>query len=128
MMGRMPSRALVPTVLATAAVVLAACSSSPGLPLNSGLGSTPSSRARPSAVILLRYGSFEPAHVTIHAGQAVEWQWQESPIVGNVTFADYASPTQVSGMWSRQFPLPGTYPYKDTLGAADATGVVTVLP
>jgi plastocyanin len=127
MMARMPSRALVPTVLATAAVVLAACSSGPGLPVSSGLGSTPSSPARPSAVVLLRYDSFEPAHVTIHAGQAVQWQWQESPIAGNVTFAHFASPTQVSGSWSRQFSVPGTYPFQDTL-STEATGVVTVLP
>lgn len=127
MMTRMASRPLALLVLApVSAVTLAACSSGGGLPVNSGAAES-SSSGTPAAVVLLRYDSLEPSHVTIHAGQTVEWKWQEGQFPSNVTFDTFASPTMESGSWSHTFNEPGTYPYRDSL-RLEAAGEIVVEP
>ncbi len=127
MMTRMPSRPLALLVLApVAGVALAACSSGGDLPVNTG-AVQPSGSGTPAAVVLLRYDSVEPSRVTIHAGQTVEWRWQDPQFPSNVTFDSFASPTMDSGTWSYTFNVPGTYNYRDSL-RAEATGVVVVEP
>lgn len=113
-------------VVALTALATAACGSGNDLPVN--VGATPSATgAAPAVVVMLRYDSIEPSYVRIHVGQTVEWVFQEAPIPGNVTFADFASATKVSGTFSHTFSSPGTFPYRDTL-REEATGVVDVLP
>ena len=34
--------------------------------------------------------------VTIHAGQTVEWKWEDAPAEHNVSFGDFVSPVQAS--------------------------------
>jgi plastocyanin len=121
-----PRRTALSLLAPMAALALAACGSGGDVPLSAGRP-VPSSSAPPAVVVTLRYDSIEPSHVTITAGQTVEWRWQEAPIPANVTFADFASPTMVSGTWSHTFAVPGTYAYQDTLNQ-QATGVVIVLP
>jgi len=87
----------------------------------------PSSSGTAAAVVLLRYDSVEPSRVTIHAGQTVKWQWQDSQFPSNVTFDTFGSPTMDSGSWSHTFNDPGTYPYRDSL-RVEATGVIVVEP
>jgi plastocyanin len=113
-------------VVALSGLVGAACGSGGDLPVNAGATQSVNAPA-PAAVVLLQYDAFEPSHVTIHAGQTVEWKFKQSPIPANVTFADFASPTQETGTWSHTFTTSGTYPYQDSL-RAEATGVVVVLP
>ena len=128
MMTAMSKRArLSMSLVAGCGLALAACSSTPNIPVGAATSAT--STARPSAVVRFQYASWAPARVTIHAGQTVEWIWGSTPmaIPANVTFADAASPTQESGSWSRTFPTPGTYKYRDTLSQI-ASGSVTVLP
>jgi plastocyanin len=128
MMTAMSKRAALSiSIAAGCGLALAACSSAPNVP--AGQAAVATSSAHPSAVVGFQYGSFEPSRVTIHAGQTVEWRWGDKPtaIPANVTFADAASPTQVSGTWQRTFSTPGTYAYRDTLSPV-AAGSVTVLP
>lgn len=125
MMAPMAPRALLPIcVAALGGVALAACSPA-NLPVSSGTGASPATA--PAAVVVLDYDSVEPSHVTIRAGQTVEWKWDEAPFPANVTFSRFASATMESGTYFHTFSTPGTYPYRDTLGQ-NASGVVTVTP
>jgi plastocyanin len=78
-------------------------------------------------IVHFEYDNFEPSHITIHAGQTVQWQWSTPQLPGNVTFEGFASPTQQTGAWAHTFSSPGTYAYRDTLRQV-ATGSVTVVP
>lgn len=118
---------LVVAVVVLSGLVAAACGTGTNLPLNAG--ATQSAGASPpAAVVLLRYHSFEPSHVTIHAGQTVEWRFEDlAGIPGDVAFEGFASPVQQGGTWSYTFSTPGTYPYDNSL-RDEARGVVVVLP
>jgi len=123
-------RALVP--LFALGFAAAACTGGNNVPVNaSGFGATGSS-GPPAATVTLRYSSFEPASVSIHAGQTVQWSWQDKTIAHNVqlfhaTSVLAQSPTQTTGTWSYTFTTPGTYPYVSTVDAHMA-GVVVVTP
>lgn len=69
----------------------------------------------PVTVVLLRHVSFDPATVTIRAGQTVEWVWEDAPIPHNVTFSSFHSATMTNGTYYHTFNQPGTYPYSCTL-------------
>lgn len=127
MMARM-ARPLALVLLAPlAALALSACGhTDTNLPVSGASAS--SSSASPAAVIVVQFHSFAPSHVTIRAGQTVQWQWRTvpSPDPGNVTFAGFGSPTLITGTWSHTFSAPGSYPFRNTL-SLNATGVVTVV-
>jgi plastocyanin len=118
-------------VAASAAVCglsLAACSSSPsGAGGGSGGSADTVSEPTPSAVVLLKYVSFLPARTTIHAGQTVEWKWEDEPISHNVTFGSFGSSTADHGTYFHTFDTPGTYRYQCTVHQT-MTGVVVVQP
>ncbi|MHB8329695.1 MAG: cupredoxin domain-containing protein [Acidimicrobiales bacterium] len=120
-------RVLVPVVALLG--LTAACGGGGNLPVNSGAsgGGSSTSQSPPSAVITIKFVSFEPGKVTIHAGQTVEWKWEDSPLAHNVTFAGFASPLQVTGTYFHTFGEAGTYPYRCTIHAS-MTGVIKVLP
>jgi plastocyanin len=123
----MPDRLRV--LAASAAVLglsLGACSSSS--PSSSGSSSgSPSTPPRADAVVLLKYVSFVPARVTVHAGQTVEWKWDDAPIDHNVVFPGFGSGTMEKGTYFHTFDRPGTYSYRCTVHQT-MTGVVVVLP
>ncbi|HLX89830.1 MAG TPA: plastocyanin/azurin family copper-binding protein [Acidimicrobiales bacterium] len=109
-------------VVAAVSLPLAACSSSSSSSTTSS-GSHPS----PSATVQIKFVSFEPSKVTIHAGQTVEWQWADSPVAHNVTFSGFGTPTQADGTYFHTFDTAGTYTYRCTVHAT-MTGEVVVLP
>jgi plastocyanin len=115
------------TVLALA-LAASACASGNNIPVNSrGTGGSTTAHGTPAAVVTIRYISFEPGTVTIHAGQTVEWEWQDAPAEHNVSFGNVVSPVQATGVWYRTFNQAGTYPYQCTLHI-DMRGTVVVLP
>ena len=59
--------------------------------------------------------SFVPMSATIRAGQTVEWQWDDSSVPQNVTFAGFQSATQTTGTYFHTFDTPGVYPYSSTV-------------
>ncbi len=121
----MSARPAVPALIVAALCVpLAACSSSS--PSSSGSGTSNTGPA-PSAVVVLKFVSFAPAKVTIHAGQTVEWKFEDAPVSHNVTFSDFGTPTQTNGNFFHTFDTPGTYHYRCTVHAT-MTGEVDVLP
>ncbi|MHB8682157.1 MAG: cupredoxin domain-containing protein [Acidimicrobiales bacterium] len=126
MLRRLPTLILAVTTLGLAA---AACGGSgDNIPVSSGdTAGTNAKGPAPAAVVVLKYVSFDPSHVTIHAGQTVEWKFQDSPVAHNITFEGFGSTTQASGTYFHTFDTPGTYPYRCTIHAT-MTGVVTVLP
>src|SRR5579863_5413395 len=122
----MSSRPFVSALaLCALSVPLAACSSS-STPSSSGTG-TSGSHPTPSAVVEIKFVSFLPGKVTIHAGQTVEWKWEDSPVSHNVTFSGFSTTTQTDGTFFHTFDTPGTYNYTCTVHAT-MNGEVVVLP
>ena len=118
--------ALLPALLSSG-LLLSACSSGENVPVNSASDTGSSSTAHPAAVVTIKFVSFEPGQVTIHAGQTVEWVWDDGPVADNVAFADFSSPTQVSGDYFHTFDTPGVYAYQSS-DHATMRGTVNVLP
>lgn len=125
-------RALVP--LAVLGLASAACSGGNNVPVNStGFGANAAYTGPPAATVTLKYSSFEPSIVAIHAGRSVQWVWQDAPIAHNVRLAGPSgvvlaqSPTVTTGTWSYTFTRPGTYPYVSTVDAKMG-GTVVVSP
>lgn len=114
-------------VLVALGLALSACSSGENVPVNTGSNSGGSSTQHPAVVVMLKFVSFEPGRVTIHAGQTVEWVWDDAPVAHNVTFNGFASPTQASGVYFHTFDTPGLYAYQCTVHAT-MRGTVDVLP
>jgi plastocyanin len=96
------------------------------VPVTSATGaSTPVEASKPAAVVMIGSSpatdandseiSFVPTSVTIHAGQTVEWQWDDSSVPQNVTFAGFQSATQTTGTYFHTFDTPGVYPYSSTV-------------
>ncbi len=74
------------------------------------IGSSPATDANDGEI------SFVPRSVTIHAGQTVEWKWDDSSVPQNVTFAPgFHSATQTSGTYFHTFDTAGVYPYSSTI-------------
>ena len=122
----MSSRRLVPALaLCALSVPLAACSSS-STPSSSG-SSTSGTGPPPAAVVEIKFVSFLPGKVTIHAGQTVEWKWEDSPVAHNVTFSGFSTTTQTDGTFFHTFNTPGTFSYRCTVHAT-MSGEVVVLP
>jgi plastocyanin len=106
------------------ALSVSACSSGSSVPNAHVAGPT---NGHVDAVVMLKDVSFEPQLVTIHVGQAVEWIWEDAPVAHNVTFTNFASPTQATGTFIHTFTRPGTFPYRCTIHS-DMTGTVAVVP
>jgi plastocyanin len=106
------------------AFLASACSSGSGSPAST---SARAAQGSVDAVVILKSVSFEPQEVTIHAGHAVEWIWEDAPVAHNVTFSSFASPTQANGIFVHTFARPGTYEYRCTIHP-DMTGKVMVVP
>jgi plastocyanin len=78
-------------------------------------GTAPESRV--AAIIQTRYVAFEPAVVTIHVGQTVEWVMDGGQIPVNVVFPELhvTSPTVTKGKWYYTFYRAGTYRYVSSI-------------
>lgn len=69
---------------------------------------------------------FDPATLTVSAGQRVTWQWAGSN-PHNVTWVTTSgagnSPTQTTGTYSRDFSAAGTYEYYCTIHGTPTSGM-----
>lgn len=84
-------------------------------------------------------GYFDPAEITIKAGQGVAWNDAPTEFVSvNVTFDNPANigpspvdgargniPAFFQGKFIRMFPVPGTYTYRNTIGGTGGKVIVT---
>jgi plastocyanin len=115
-------------VVLTLAFALGQTTSGPpgaNVPVPAAIGaSTPVQQSAPAAVVMIGSApatdandvvSFVPTSVTIHAGQTVEWKWDDSSVPQNVTFAGFQSATQTTGTYFHTFEAPGVFPYTSTV-------------
>ncbi|MGH2717385.1 MAG: cupredoxin domain-containing protein [Actinomycetota bacterium] len=116
--------ALVAAVL-LAACVMAACGSSKP----SSTGHSPSASQGPvGATVVLQNLQFNPAAVTVTAGSAVEWQFNDGTIPHTVTAYNgtFDSGVHSSGTFEHTFTTPGIVSYHCTIHA-NMTATVTVV-
>jgi plastocyanin len=79
------------------------------------------------ATVTLKNIVFIPTTVTIRAGQAVWWKWDDGSVPHNVTADTFQSLTQEHGSYARTFDAAGTFQYKCTIHSG-MTGKVIVTP
>jgi plastocyanin len=87
--------------------------------------SSSSSTAGQAATVTLKYIAFNPATVTISAGQSVGWVWDDNQVAHNVDFGSFRSQLQTSGRFQHTFTSPGTYHYRCDIHP-NMTGTVEV--
>jgi plastocyanin len=80
--------------------------------------------AKVGATVKLKDLKFNPDEVTIKAGEAVKWEWDEN-VLHNVHGDDFESPNTPDGPYQHRFKKAGTYEYQCTLHAG-MTGKVIV--
>lgn len=109
-------------VLVLAASALAACGGSS----KSGATAPTVPVANLGATVRLKNIAFNPGSVTIRAGQAVAWAFNDGSIPHNVTGTGFASVTESSGTYIHTFDQAGTFKYVCTIHSGmDGTVVVT---
>ena len=74
---------------------------------------------------------YDPAKLTIHAGDKVKWVWRSTgfelhDVVVDTGPTDFHSPTQAAGKFSYTFKKAGTYKLYCTQHEEDMTMTVTV--
>jgi plastocyanin len=105
-------------ILLTAALsILAACAGGGG----SG------TQVPGATTVRLRNVQFQPAEVTIRAGETVTWVWEDGGIEHDVSGDGFESGRQSAGNFSHTFEEAGTYPYVCSIHPS-MTGTVTVGP
>jgi plastocyanin len=79
----------------------------------SGGGASPAAASGTAVTVTLRNVAFNPARVSVRAGQTVLWRWADGEVPHNVDFGSATSgdPT-TSGTFRRTFPVPGSFPYR----------------
>lgn len=67
--------------------------------------------------VLISHMSFIPRVLTVQAGQAVTWVWDDGENPHNVTLTSLgiSSGNKYTGSWSYTFSQPGVYAYRCTL-------------
>src|SRR2546426_10880532 len=100
-----PRRRAAPWAGAALALVCAGC--------RSGGGASPAAASGTAVTVTLRNVAFNPARVSVRAGQTVLWRWADGEVPHNVDFGSATSgdPT-TSGTFRRTFPAPGSFPYR----------------
>lgn len=79
-----------------------------------------------SPTVTLVDSSYEPADVTIRAGDTVTWVWEDGAVQHDVAAEGFGSEVQADGTYRHDFKEPGTYAYRCTLHPR-MTGTVTVV-
>ena len=99
-------RRLVVLPVALLALVLAGC--------GDDTGNASAAASTPGTVIVknLRYS---PTTITIDAGTAVTWVFDDGSIPHDVKGDGFTSPKKTDGEWSRTFRTPGSYEYHCSL-------------
>jgi plastocyanin len=72
------------------------------------------SGAVPAATVTLKDLKFTPDNVTVKAGDAVEWKWEEN-VLHNVSGDGFKSENKSDGTFEHTFTKAGTYDYQGTL-------------
>ncbi|WP_395245172.1 cupredoxin domain-containing protein [Agromyces sp. MMS24-K17] len=67
----------------------------------------------PAAVVEIRDLQFTPATVTVHAGEVVEWRFDDDGLYHHVQADDGAFDSEIvgEGVFDVEFDEPGTYDY-----------------
>jgi plastocyanin len=88
--------------------------------------SAPKSAA--SGVVTIKNIAYNPAQITIRAGETVTWRFDDAPTPHTVTANDHSfdSGTMTTGQFSRRFDTPGTYSYMCLVHPTQMTGTVVV--
>ncbi len=79
-----------------------------------------------SPTVTLVDSSYQPADVTVRAGDTVTWVWEDGAVQHDVVAEGFASEVQADGTYRRDFEEPGIYAYRCTLHPR-MTGTVTVV-
>lgn len=79
-----------------------------------------------SPTVTIAETSFTPQHVTIQAGDAVTWVWDDGGTPHDVSGDGFQSEVQKDGRFSHTFEEEGSYPYVCTLHSG-MRGTVTVV-
>jgi plastocyanin len=80
-----------------------------------------------AATVVMKNVEFNPSTVTVRAGKAVLWKWEDGLTQHDVVFSDFRSDLKSQGTYSHTFATPGTYSYKCDVHPA-MVGVVHVNP
>lgn len=103
-----PRSALAAVAAALALPVLAGCGGdSAAAPAGARL--EPGETA--SATVVVKNLKFAPKAVTVKAGQAVTWTFDDGGIPHDVKGSALQSPHMAKGTWTHRFDSPGTYTY-----------------
>ena len=135
------------SLAAIAIAIVAACGGGGGASTTTGPGNQPgggnNNNNNPNTVTLVD-SSFNPATITVKAGQTVTWQWSTSCtdttggygygsgspcITHQIQFDDGSgtqSPKQEQGTFNRTFSAAGTFKYHCTIHGGYMTGQVVV--
>jgi plastocyanin len=72
--------------------------------------------------------AYNPAQITIKAGQTVTWNFDDAPTPHTVTATDHSfdSGIKTTGQFSHRFDTPGTYSFMCTVHPTEMTGTVVV--
>jgi plastocyanin len=79
----------------------------------------------PAAEVALKPTTFEPADVTIKAGESVRWTWGGG-VQHDVTGDGFKSKLQAKGQFDHTFDTAGTYEYKCEVHPTTMKGTITV--
>lgn len=73
--------------------------------------SASSEPAAAAATVELKGVAFKPAAVSIKAGEAVAWHWDDGMIQHDVVFDGFRSKVQSEGTYEHTFPDAGSFEY-----------------
>jgi plastocyanin len=107
------------SLMAAAALVLVACGG------DAGETSVPPPSS--GTTVVLKDLVYQPAELTIAAGETVTWVWDDGDIQHDVVGDGFATELITEGEFSHTFTEPGSYPYICTIHPT-MTGTITVLP
>ncbi|MGH9103293.1 MAG: cupredoxin domain-containing protein [Acidimicrobiales bacterium] len=122
----MRNRLLLVAAGACGGALLTACTP-PNLPPATRQLHNPGSKpptADVGATVSIVHGIFAPLVVSIHAGQAVEWEWVTPDIPADIVSSTFHSPVLDHGHYVHTFSQPGVYTYRSTLSSISHGKVV----
>ena len=119
----MPPRSL--RSAAAAAVVSLLVLSACGGDSDDGSAAAQDDGPPPAATVALRPVTFEPAKVTVQAGETVQWKWGGG-VQHDVEGEGFKSKVQSKGTFSHTFDEPGTYDFVCNVHPTTMKGTVTV--
>lgn len=130
-------RLVAVSLLVALPVVAGACSEATNLPSAGQSGTQSADVSSVAQIVTLQYSSFEPAIITIKAGESVQWVWSDAPIPHDVYFQTFQpagggastpflnhSIVQINGTWTQTFTRPGIYKYICTVHAGMSGEVI----